>query len=49
MDAAKESALNDLASEISVTVEGNSLLYTLESKDQFNETFTSTIKTSTNE
>jgi len=49
MDAAKESALNDLASEISVTVEGNSLLYTLESKDQFNETFTGTIKTSTNE
>lgn len=49
MDAAKESALNDLASEISVTVEGNSLLYTLESKDHFNETFTGTIKTSTNE
>jgi len=49
MEAAKESALNDLASEISVTVEGNSLLYTLESKEHFNETFTGTIKTSSNE
>lgn len=49
MEAAKQSALNDLASEISVTVEGNSLLYTLEGKDQFNETFTGTIKTSSNE
>src|SRR5690606_35104670 len=48
-EAAKKNALNDLASEISVTVEGNSLLYTLDRKHQFDEEFTSTINTSTNE
>ncbi len=49
LETAKKNALNDLASEISVTVEGNSLLYTLDRKNQFDETFTSTIKTSTSE
>lgn len=44
---AKKNALNDLASEISVTVEGNSLLYTLDRKYKFDEEFTSTINTST--
>lgn len=48
-EAAKKNALNDLASEISVTVEGNSLLYTLDRKHKFSEEFTSTINTSTNE
>jgi len=45
-EAAKKNALNDLASEISVTVEGNSLLYTLDRRTTFDESFTSTIKTS---
>ncbi|MCB0763635.1 MAG: LPP20 family lipoprotein [Flavobacteriales bacterium] len=48
-EAAKKNALNDLASEISVTVEGNSLLYTLDQRSRFDESFTSTIKTSTSE
>lgn len=48
-EAAKKNALNDLASEISVTVEGNSLLYTLDRKYKFDEEFTSTINTSTKE
>lgn len=48
-EAAKKNALNDLASEISVTVEGNSLLYTLDRRYQFDESFTSTIRTTTNE
>ncbi|HRH38690.1 MAG TPA: LPP20 family lipoprotein, partial [Flavobacteriales bacterium] len=48
-ETAKKNALNDLASEISVTVEGNSLLYTLDRKSTFDESFTSTIKTSTRE
>ena len=48
-EAAKKNALNDLASEISVTVEGNSLLYTLDRKTTFDESFTSTIKTSSAE
>lgn len=48
-ETAKKNALNDLASEISVTVEGNSLLYTLDRKNQFKEEFTSTINTSTKE
>lgn len=48
-ETAKKNALNDLASEISVTVEGNSLLYTLDRKYQFDESFTSTIRTTTNE
>jgi hypothetical protein len=48
-ESAKKSALNDLASEISVRVEGNSLLSTLDEKARFTETFTSNINTSTNE
>ncbi len=48
-ESAKKNALNELASEISVTIEGNSLLHSFERKDQFDESFTSTIKTSTNE
>ncbi|MCB0770030.1 MAG: LPP20 family lipoprotein [Flavobacteriales bacterium] len=49
MESAKKNALNDLASEISVTVEGNSLLYTLDRRTQFDESFTSTIRTRSNE
>lgn len=48
-EAAKKNALNDLASEISVTVEGNSLLYTLDQRGRFDESFTGTIKTRTSE
>lgn len=48
-ESAKKNALNDLASEISLTVEGNSLLYTLDRKYKFDEEFTSTINTSTKE
>lgn len=48
-ETAKKNALNDLASEISVTVEGNSLLYTLDRRYQFDESFTSTIRTTTSE
>lgn len=48
-ESAKKNALNDLASEISVRVEGNSLLYTLDRKYQFDEQFTSTINTKTSE
>lgn len=48
-ETAKRNALSDLASEISVTVEGNSLLYTLDRKNLFDESFSSTIKTSTSE
>lgn len=48
-EAAKKNALNDLASEISVTVEGSSLLYTLDRKYKFDEEFTSTITTTTKE
>lgn len=48
-ETAKKNALNDLASEISVKVEGNSLLYTLDRKYRFDEQFTSTINTKTSE
>ncbi|MBP8822527.1 MAG: LPP20 family lipoprotein [Flavobacteriales bacterium] len=48
-ETAKKNALNDLASEISVRVEGNSLLHTLDRKYKFDEEFTSTIRTSTQE
>ncbi|HEX2615913.1 MAG TPA: LPP20 family lipoprotein [Flavobacteriales bacterium] len=48
-ESAKKNALNDLASEISVKVEGNSLLYTLDRKYQFDEQFTSSINTKTSE
>jgi hypothetical protein len=48
-ETAKKNALNDLASEISVVVEGNSLLSTLDRTTRFDETFTSTIRTRTSE
>lgn len=48
-EAAKQNALNDLASEISVTVQGNSLLYTLDRSGNFKEEFLNTVKTSTAE
>lgn len=48
-ESAKKNALNDLASEISVRVEGNSLLSTLDQKTSFSETFNSNIRTSTNQ
>lgn len=48
-ETAKKNALNDLASEISVTVEGNSLLYTLDRRSSFDESFSSTIRTRTTE
>ena len=48
-ESSKKNALNDLASEISVRVEGNSLLYTLDRKTSFSESFTSNIRTSTSE
>jgi|JI10StandDraft_1071094.scaffolds.fasta_scaffold09576_11 hypothetical protein len=46
---AKQNALNDLASEISVTVQGNSLLYTLDRTGAFNEEFLNTVRTRTDE
>jgi len=48
-ESAKKNALNDLASEISVRVEGNSLLSTLDTRKQFSESFNSSIRTTTNE
>ena len=48
-EAAKQNALNDLASEISVTVEGNSLLYTLDTRGQFTDSYTSTVRTRTSQ
>lgn len=46
---AKKNALNDLASEISVEIKGESLLNTLEVNRSFHEEFISTISTSTRE
>lgn len=46
---AKKNALNDLASEISVRVQGSTFLNTLEVNKAFSEEFTSTINTSTDE
>lgn len=48
-ETAKKNALNDLASEISVVVEGNSLLFTLDRSNRFDESFSSTIRTRTSE
>lgn len=48
-EAAKQNALNDLASEISVTVEGNSLLYTLDARGSFTDSYTSTVRTRTSQ
>lgn len=46
---AKKNALNDLASEISVRVQGSTFLNTLEVNKAFSEEFISTINTSTDE
>jgi len=46
--AAKQRALEDLVSEISVVVSGNSLLYTMERAQNFQEEYLSNIKTSVN-
>lgn len=48
-ETARKNALNELASEISVKVEGNSLLYTADGRSRFDESFTSTIRTTTQE
>ncbi len=48
-ESAKKNALNDLASEISVRVEGNSLLSSLDTRTNFSETYNSNIRTTTNE
>ena len=48
-ESAKQNALNDLASEISVVVEGNSLLSTLDRSNRFDATYTSTVRTRTSE
>jgi len=48
-ESAKKSALQDLASEIRVRVEGNSLLSSLDTKAHFSETYQNNIKTTTNE
>jgi len=45
--SAKENALSDLASEIKVNVNSNSLLYTLEREYKFEQEFRETIRTST--
>lgn len=44
---AKYQALNDLASEISVTISGSSLLYQAEANDRYAESFQSSVKTRT--
>ncbi|MEZ4799486.1 MAG: LPP20 family lipoprotein [Flavobacteriales bacterium] len=48
-NAAKKNALNDLASEISVRVQGTTFLNTLEVNKNFSEEFISNITTSTDE
>lgn len=49
LEVAKKNALNDLASEISVNVSSNSILYTLERDYKFHSEFIETIKTTTNQ
>ena len=46
IESAKNNALNDLASEIKVSLESNTVYYQNESNKTFNEDFRSTIKTS---
>lgn len=46
IESAKNNALNDLASEIKVSLESNTIYYQNESNKTFNEDFRSTIKTS---
>lgn len=48
-ETARKNALDQLAQEISVRVEGNSILFTADGRNRFDETFTSTIKTTTQE
>lgn len=48
-DVARKNALDQLAQEISVRVEGNSLLFTADGRNRFDETFTSTIRTTSTE
>ncbi len=48
-ESAKKNALNDLATEISVRIEGNSLLSTLDERTRFSETYNSNIRATTNE
>lgn len=43
-DIAKRNALNDLSSEISVSISSNSVLYTLEKNDRFREDYLNTTK-----
>ncbi len=47
-NTAKENALSDLASEIKVNVNSNSLLHTLEQNSQFEQSYLETIQTSSN-
>ena len=49
VETARKNALDQLAQEISVRVEGNSILFTADGRNRFDETFTSTIKTTTQE
>lgn len=44
IQAAKQNALNDLASEIKVTIKSNSILYSLERRGSFDEDYLSTTK-----
>jgi len=46
---AKKNALSDLASEISITINSNSFLFTMERDEGFSEEFKSSIKTEINE
>lgn len=46
---AKNQALNDLASEISISISGSSLLYQMEDNDSYTESFQSNVKTRTAE
>jgi hypothetical protein len=48
-EVARKNALDQLAQEISVRVEGNSLLFTADGRNRFDETFTSTIRTTSTE
>lgn len=48
-EVARKNALDQLAQEISVRVEGNSLLFTADGRSRFDESFTSTIRTTSTE
>lgn len=48
-ESARKSALDQLAQEISVRVEGNSLLFTADGRNRFDESFSSTIRTTSSE